>query len=188
MNAKKIYRESEGVMPDSIGRRIDKFLRGKGITRAEFGRACGTSGTTSVTNYIDGKSKPNAEFVALAAKKFDINPLWLLLGEGPMLLSQVNQECPRLGVEQTPPTADDQVVELKHRLAEQILAGVEMRDRQSRKLSKTLEAVLWTARAYGMTQEQHRAVMEAVLDPDRAMEQLAAMESSQSHHQAAGNE
>lgn len=186
MNAKKFYPSFEGAMPENLGERIDLFLKIKNISRAEFGRECGTSGTTSVTNYIDGKSKPNTDFVTLAAKKFDLNPTWLLFGQGPMLLSQADPACLPEPVQPPGPTQDEQLVELKHRLAEQILAGVEMRDRHSRWLHRALAAIAKTAKTYGMTTDQHQAVMDAVLDPDEAMAKLAELEAATVHQAAAG--
>lgn len=86
------------------------------------------------------------------------------------------------------PTQDEQLVELKHRLAEQILAGVEMRDRHSRWLHRSLAAIAKTAKTYGMTTDQHQAVMDAVLDPDEAMAKLAELEAATVHQSAAGED
>lgn len=100
-----------------------------------------------------------------------------------MLLSQASQEC--LGPPSPPaPSQDEQLVELKHRLAEQILAGVEAREKYSKWRDSALEAIARTARAHGLTKEQHLAVMEAVLDPEKAM---AALEAAQSHQAAVGD-
>ena len=187
MNAKKIYPTFEGSMTDDLGKRIDLFLRGKGITRAEFGRECGTSGTTSVTNYIDGKSKPNAEFVALAAKKFDINPLWLLLGQGPMTLAEAIQECPSQAAE-TPANYGEQVVELKHRLADQMLETARMREAMGKQQSLIFEAVRKACRDQGLTADQTRALQWAVMDYEGSLDATdAAPDAAVSHQKAVGD-
>lgn len=184
MNAKNLQSYLEGGMPGTIGERIDLFLLKKNITRAKFGKDLGITGTT-IASYCTGKSKPNSDFLQQAADIFDINPMWLLFGQGPMFLSQAGEQCFQASAEPAAPSQDEQLVELKHRLAEQILAGIEERDRQSKRFGQTLEALARTAKAYGLTNEQHLAIMDAVLDPEQAM---AALEAAESHHSAAGNE
>jgi len=188
MNAKKIYAEIEGAMPEKMGERIDLFLNKKNISRAEFGRACGTSGTTSVSNYIDGKSKPNAEFIALAAKNFDLNPMWLLLGQGPMFLSEAGQECPNQ-VKEAPADYKTMALELKHELADKDRELAAIERAMGKQQGLIFEAVCQACREQGLTPDQAMAIQWAVMDYQGALEQARAdVGKADSHHQAAGNE
>lgn len=165
----------------TFGTRLSEFIEKKGMTKNALAKEIKIS-PQSVSNYCSGKYQPKPSFVEVLVRRFGANREWLMTGKGPMFSSEI--ECVPKHEQRPAQTPDDQVVELKHRLAEQILAGVELRDRQSRWLSKALEAIAKTAKVHGMTQEQHLAVMEAVLDPEKAM---AALEAAQSHQAAVGD-
>lgn len=188
MNAKKIYAGIEGAMPEKMGERMDLFLNKKNISRAEFGRACGTSGTTSVSNYIDGKSKPNAEFIALAAKNFDLNPMWLLLGQGPMFLSEAGQECPGQ-VKEAPADYKTIALELKHELADKDRELAAIERAMGKQQGLIFEAVFKTCRELGLSPDQTRALQWAVMDYEGAQDssRLAEQDDTVSHQKAVGD-
>jgi transcriptional regulator with XRE-family HTH domain len=195
MNAKKIYSDFEGAMPDSIGKRIDLFLKGKGISRAEFGRACGTSGTTSVTNYVDGKSTPNSEFVLLAAKKFDINPSWLILGQGPMTLTEAGQKCSHETIEAAV-DYQSQVLDLKHKLADKDRELAD-KDRELASVERAMgkqqgliyESVHKACRELGLPPDQTRALQLAVMDYEGSQDAVRPdqQDAAVSHQKAVGD-
>lgn len=194
MNAKKLYGEIEGLMPEKMGERIDLFLNRKKISRAEFGRGCGTSGTTSVSNYIDGKSKPNAEFIALAAKNFDLNPMWLLFGEGPMELKEACR-LNRDGQDNRDKPLEGDILDLRLELAKKdreltayVLELARVADAERKHRDRVLAAVAMTAKVHGLASDQHLAMINAVLDPDRAIAEMeSAQDAAQSHQQAVGD-
>lgn len=182
--AKNNYAENPGEKMETVGDRLLIFINKTGLSRSDIAKEADVVFST-VSNYLDKDELPGPKFLSHLVRKHRLNVDWLLSGSGPMTLAEIEAMCQ--GVAAPGPDPGDQVVELKHRLAEQILAGVELRDRQSRWLSKALEAVAKAVRAYGMTQEQHRAIMDAVLDPEQAMEQLSALEAAQSHQSAVGD-
>lgn len=51
---------------------------------SEFSRIVGLNETT-IRNYITGKSSPKHEMLAKITITFNVNPGWILLGEGEML-------------------------------------------------------------------------------------------------------
>ncbi len=175
-------------MPDSIGKRIDLFLKGKSISRAEFGRACGTSGTTSVTNYIDGKSTPNSEFVLLAAKKFDINPSWLILGQGPMTLTEAGQKCSHETIEAAV-DYQSQVLDLKHELADKDRELAAIERAMGKQQGLILDSVRKTCRELELTPDQARALQWAVMDYEGAQDAARSdqQDAAVSHQQAVGD-
>lgn len=67
---------------DSINERLKFLIEKYGLSVRAFSAAIGAT-DTNTRNYIDRGSKPNAEYLGKLLKRFnDINPTWLLLGEG----------------------------------------------------------------------------------------------------------
>lgn len=177
--AKNNFVDEAGGGMETVGDRLLIFINKIGLSRNEIAKEADVVFST-VSNYLEKDELPGPKFLTHLVRRHRLNVDWLLSGAGQMILGQ---ECARAEDLQPGPTQDEQLVELKGRLAEQILAGVEMRDRHSRWFGKALQAIAMVARAQGLTAEQHRAVMDAVIDPEGAM---AALESAQPHQAAAG--
>lgn len=62
-----------------LGERL-RTIRGK-ISSEEFAKEMGVS-KNSVLNYESGKRTPDADYLLRLSKQYDINPIWLLSGEG----------------------------------------------------------------------------------------------------------
>jgi hypothetical protein len=66
----------------TINERLKFLIEKYGMSVRAFSTAIGAT-DTNTRNYIDRGSKPNAEYLGKLLKRFnDINPTWLLLGEG----------------------------------------------------------------------------------------------------------
>lgn len=66
----------------TINERLKFLIEKYGMSVRAFSAAMGAT-DTNTRNYIDRGSKPNAEYLGKLLKRFnDINPTWLLLGEG----------------------------------------------------------------------------------------------------------
>lgn len=71
----------------SINERLKFLIEKYGLSVRAFSTAIGAT-DTNTRNYIDRGSKPNAEYLGKLLKRFnDINPTWLLLGEGAPFLT-----------------------------------------------------------------------------------------------------
>jgi len=81
----------ESDSEQSINERL-KFLISKlGLSVRAFSTAIGAT-DTNTRNYIDRGAKPNAEYLGKLLKRFDdINPTWLLLGEGEPFMEKSNE-------------------------------------------------------------------------------------------------
>jgi hypothetical protein len=66
----------------TINERLKFLIEKFGMSVRAFSTAIGAT-DTNTRNYIDRGSKPNAEYLGKLLKRFNnINPTWLLLGEG----------------------------------------------------------------------------------------------------------
>lgn len=65
----------------SLGERL-KVVRGK-ISQKEFGEMFGAA-PNSVRRYENNEGPPNTDFILSICEHYNINPMWLLTGEGPM--------------------------------------------------------------------------------------------------------
>lgn len=71
----------------TINERLKFLIERYGLSVRAFSTAIGAT-DTNTRNYIDRGSKPNAEYLGKLLKRFsDINPTWLLLGEGEPFLA-----------------------------------------------------------------------------------------------------
>lgn len=179
--AKNCSAGNPGEKMETVGDRLLIFINKIGLSRNDIAKEADVVFST-VSNYLEKDELPGPKFLTHLVRRYRLNVDWLLSGCGPMSLAEAEVVCQNLSA--PAPTQDEQLVELKHRLAEQILAGIEERDRQSRRFGQTLEAIARTAKAWGLTNEQHLAVMDAVLDPERAM---AALEAAETHQAAVGD-
>ena len=76
---------------NSIGERIKSYRVRKGIKLRDFAKLIGISqgGLSDIEN---DKTKPGANTLVSIVQKTDINPGWLLTGEGDMFIKPVCQE------------------------------------------------------------------------------------------------
>lgn len=70
-----------------IGERIRRLWINSGEQQKEFVKTLGIS-VVSLSNYMEGKRKPDSEFLFALKKKTNVCLDWLLTGEGPMYLEE----------------------------------------------------------------------------------------------------
>jgi transcriptional regulator with XRE-family HTH domain len=70
-----------------IGSRLREVREAIGKSQAGFANCLGVS-LRAYSNYENGKTQPDAILLQTMCAEFDINPAWLLLGEGPMRRSE----------------------------------------------------------------------------------------------------
>jgi len=66
----------------SLGDRIKQVRNG--ASQMKFGANLGGVTPNTIRRYEDGKNPPDATFLENLCRVYNINPTWLLLGEGPM--------------------------------------------------------------------------------------------------------
>lgn len=78
-----------------IGDRISEARAVVGLTQGELVESLegerGAVGRQQLSNYETGKASPTADFVLLLCRTHDINPTWLLSGEGPVRWSAARE-------------------------------------------------------------------------------------------------
>jgi transcriptional regulator with XRE-family HTH domain len=62
---------------------IRQLIAAYGLKDSEFGKALGLARQT-ISNYTTGKSEPNWSILNAIIEKYDINPIWLMTGQGNM--------------------------------------------------------------------------------------------------------
>jgi len=68
-----------------IGKRLQEFRKTLGITQKEFAKLFGVSEIT-IRRYELGKTKLDVDFILQLKERFNLNPNWLLTGEGEMFI------------------------------------------------------------------------------------------------------
>lgn len=64
--------------------RLLQFLNAENITQAQFADSIGVA-RASISHIISGRNKPSYEFIAAMMRKYpQVNPEWLMLGNGRM--------------------------------------------------------------------------------------------------------
>ncbi|RMD62038.1 MAG: hypothetical protein D6824_07290 [Planctomycetota bacterium] len=77
-----------GVLRDELAERLRRALASQGDPSGRlFAKQNGFCPET-VRRYLKGCSSPSAAFLETVARTLDLNPMWLLLGEGPMQRSE----------------------------------------------------------------------------------------------------
>lgn len=71
----------------TIGERLKKIRTDAGLLQKKFGELVGLDANT-VSGYEIGRNKPGAARLYLIADKFNVNPEWLINGEGEPYKSQ----------------------------------------------------------------------------------------------------
>jgi transcriptional regulator with XRE-family HTH domain len=67
-----------------MNKRITALIRTKELTASEFARTIGVQ-PSSISHVLSGRNKPSLDFIIRVLKTYpDINPDWLLFGQGPM--------------------------------------------------------------------------------------------------------
>ncbi|EMN90901.1 helix-turn-helix domain-containing protein [Leptospira weilii] len=81
-------RENYGITDIFMNSRIKKIYEDSGLTQIDFATKLGIS-HGSLNDLLTGRSKKPSHKTILAMRtEFNINPLWLLTGEGPMFASE----------------------------------------------------------------------------------------------------
>ena len=72
---------------ESIGDRIKKLRKEKGLTMLEFGESIGMS-KASISGIEAGKNGPSEQTVRLISSKYSVDYYWLKNGEGKMYINE----------------------------------------------------------------------------------------------------
>jgi transcriptional regulator with XRE-family HTH domain len=177
--------QAQGKM-ETVGDRLSKFLDKTGLSRKDIAKEADVVFST-VSNYLDKDELPGPKFLAHLIQRHRINVEWLLSGEGPMILRCESPERADQ-VAESPANYDTQVVELKHRLADQILEAAQMREAMGKQQSLIFEAVRKACRELGLSPEQTRMLQWAVMDYDGAHDfGQSSGDETTSHQHAVGD-
>ena len=85
-------------MSDSyIGKRLKEYRLSIGLNGKQFAEIIGIS-QSSLSEIETGKNKPSADTISLIVRHTDINPVWILTGEGSVCLS-VDKQTPDIVTE-----------------------------------------------------------------------------------------
>jgi len=96
-----------------MNKRIAALIRTKGLTASEFARIVGVQ-PSSISHVLSGRNKPSLDFIIRILKTYpDIDPDWLLLGQGHMLkeVIPVDQTMGNGAVQKTNPPAVTEISE-----------------------------------------------------------------------------
>lgn len=171
----------------SFGARLSKFIDNLGMNKKRFADEIGMS-PQSISNYCAGRNQPKPKLLETLVQRFGANREWLMTGSGPMMLSDAGKECSTLAAEE-PARYEAQVVDLKHRLADQMLETAQIREAMGKQQSLIFEAVRRACREQNLTPEQTRALQWAVMDYEGAQDssRLAEQDDTVSHQKAVGD-
>lgn len=67
----------------NIGERLLEVRKEKGLSQKAFAQALGVS-KGAISSHENAVQVPGSAIIAAVCERFDIEPRWLLLGEGPM--------------------------------------------------------------------------------------------------------
>ena len=122
-------------MENRINERIAEIIIHLRITKNAFAKSIGKS-ASAINFMVEGKSKPNFEVLdAICDKYKEINPSWLLTGEGNMLKSTTTVKAPE----------DNYLNDYLEKLEEQfkrLLNQLETKDSQIQSLQEMLKMQL----------------------------------------------
>jgi len=76
------------TLAKAIGKRLAKFRNRIGLKQKELAEALGRT-TSSVGNWEIGKAFIPMDVLFELMDRFDLNPIWLIRGDGPMFLSKL---------------------------------------------------------------------------------------------------
>lgn len=71
-----------------IGRRLREYRKSKGMMGKDLAKLIGIS-HGSLSDIENEKTKPSSDTLASIFHNTDINPMWLMVGEGPMLRGEI---------------------------------------------------------------------------------------------------
>ncbi len=74
-----------------VGSRLREYRKHKKIMAKTIASLIGIS-QGSLSDIENGKTKPSSDTLASIVRHTDINPAWLLTGEGPMMRGEIKEE------------------------------------------------------------------------------------------------
>ena len=75
----------------TINDRIEQIIYHYKLNNSRLSKKIGLKSSTTINNIVSGRrSKPSYDVLRKIAEHFPVNPSWLLLGKGPMLLDAEN--------------------------------------------------------------------------------------------------
>lgn len=76
--------------------RVQKIMECEGLNSKQFSQEIGVSAGT-ISNILGGRNKPSLEVMQAILRRFrNINPLWIIDGEGVMYPTSSSNDAPRL--------------------------------------------------------------------------------------------
>lgn len=75
--------------------RLNLILKEKNITKAELSRLLPFD-SGGISNYCSGKEKPGKKFLLRLQEKLNVNPAWVIYGQGSMFLGEEDQRTKEL--------------------------------------------------------------------------------------------
>jgi len=72
-----------------IGKRLAKFRSELGLKQKELAEILGKT-TSAVANWEVGRASIPLESLIILMDRYDLNPIWLIRGEGPMFLTELS--------------------------------------------------------------------------------------------------
>ena len=113
----------------TLGERLKFIQQESALTLPNFGKKIGVS-KESLINYQKDRTKPDSEILSTTCKTFNVNPAWLLLGEGePFIQGAGEGKIPETG--KMEPFTNDAVRMVEEAIQE---AGVSVTETQKQNL------------------------------------------------------
>ena len=75
-----------------FGHRVRQLRKSLGLTQAEFANRIGLSGFSSVASMESGVTRSSVNTRQMICSKFNVSPMWLENGVGPMLVEPESDE------------------------------------------------------------------------------------------------
>ncbi len=98
-------------------KRINKIIKEKNLSASQLATEVGVQ-RSSISHILSGRNRPSLDFVQKMLKAYpDLNPSWVLMGEGSIYKGDQNKEQAKTNVEQKGKAdlfSEDQVIEEKN--------------------------------------------------------------------------
>jgi transcriptional regulator with XRE-family HTH domain len=119
----------------TLGERLKFIQKKSGKTLPEFAKSLGVS-RDSLINYQQNRTSPSSRFISTFCKLYRVNPTWLLLGEGELVLGEEGKVAFRGGKDE----GIDPVLQLLKQ--EEDRAGVTLTPEQRKSILKILRELV----------------------------------------------
>lgn len=120
-----------------VGRRLREYRKSKGIFGKDLAKRIGIS-AGSFSDIENEKTKPSSDTIASIIRQTDINPVWLMTGDGPMLRGEIKDDVDdvtKMVVEHMRDMDDDARRDVLKHLQEKKLIAELLKERGKRRAS-----------------------------------------------------